>query len=187
MVCMNYASETWEVLRREIASNLSETSMNTWFDEVQAVDIKDNSFVLCCPNEFKRSMIESHFLPDVKNALHNLFSADFDVRVLSLDERDSYQGNAKPHQQKSSQATFSSFIVGNSNILAYSTARAVADNMAERYNPLLIYGASGLGKTHLMQAIANEVKGRDKSIRVIDTSGNMLTNDLVTAIRENYK
>ncbi len=81
---MGYAAETWSLLQHELASQYSNTTLSTWFDEIQAVDFTDNRLVLCCANAFKRSMIESHFHDGMKAALGNLFSSsDFDVEILS--------------------------------------------------------------------------------------------------------
>ena len=86
---MNSVADVWQVvLDRLRAGGLVETAISTWFDEVEAVDIQDMTFFLCCPNDFKRGTIESLFLPNLKAALKEVFSADFDVKLLSAAERD---------------------------------------------------------------------------------------------------
>lgn len=182
---MGYATETWSLLQHELASQYSNTTLSTWFDEIQAVDVTDNRLILCCTNAFKRSMIESHFHDGMKAALGNLFSSsDFDVEILSSAENYGHQ-KVTPSLLISeySDFTFDTFVVGRSNELAYSTAHTVSEALGTVHNPLLIYGDSGLGKTHLMKAIADSVRKKDSSIHIVDTSGNALTNELVSAIR----
>ena len=143
---MNSVADVWQVvLERLRAGGLAETAISTWFDEVEAVAIRDMTFYLCCPNDFKRGTIESLFLPNLKAALKEIFSADFDVKLLSAAER-SALGQEKPKKPtsllESGEFTFDTFVVGDSNKLAYAAARAVADAPAEHYNPLFIYGDS---------------------------------------------
>ena len=98
---MNSVADVWQVvLERLRAGGLAETAISTWFDEVEAVAIRDMTFYLCCPNDFKRGTIESLFLPNLKAALKEIFSADFDVKLLSAAER-SALGQEKPKKPTS--------------------------------------------------------------------------------------
>ena len=184
---MNSVADVWQVvLERLRAGGLAETAISTWFDEVEAVAIRDMTFYLCCPNDFKRGTIESLFLPNLKAALKEIFSADFDVKLLSAAERDAF-GQEKPKKPtsllESGEFTFDTFVVGDSNKLAYAAARAVADAPAEHYNPLFIYGDSGLGKTHLIYAIAHEIRTKTPNAKIVYIKGDDFTNELVEAIR----
>ena len=186
---MNSVADVWQVvLERLRAGGLAETAISTWFDEVEAVAIRDMTFYLCCPNDFKRGTIESLFLPNLKAALKEIFSADFDVKLLSAAERDAF-GQEKPKKPtsllESGEFTFDTFVVGDSNKLAYAAARAVADAPAEHYNPLFIYGDSGLGKTHLIYAIAHEIRTKTPNAKIVYIKGDDFTNELVSSIREN--
>ena len=183
---MNSVADVWQVvLERLRAGGLAETAISTWFDEVEAVAIRDMTFYLCCPNDFKRGTIESLFLPNLKAALKEIFSADFDVKLLSAAER-SALGQEKPKKPtsllESGEFTFDTFVVGDSNKLAYAAARAVADAPAEHYNPLFIYGDSGLGKTHLLNAICHEIKRNDPSMKIVLTDGEEFTNEFIEAL-----
>ena len=184
---MNSVADVWQVvLERLRAGGLAETAISTWFDEVEAVAIRDMTFYLCCPNDFKRGTIDSLFLPNLKAALKEIFSADFDVKLLSAAER-SALGQEKPKKPtsllESGEFTFDTFVVGDSNKLAYAAARAVADAPAEHYNPLFIYGDSGLGKTHLIYAIAHEIRTKTPNAKIVYIKGDDFTNELVEAIR----
>ena len=185
---MNSVADVWQVvLERLRAGGLAETAISTWFDEVEAVAIRDMTFYLCCPNDFKRGTIESLFLPNLKAALKEIFSADFDVKLLSAAERDAL-GQEKPKKPtsllESGEFTFDTFVVGDSNKLAYAAARAVADAPAEHYNPLFIYGDSGLGKTHLLYAIASVVHKNHPSYNIVYIKGDQFTNELIAALQE---
>lgn len=184
---MNSVADVWQVvLERLRAGGLAETAISTWFDEVEAVAIRDMTFYLCCPNDFKRGTIESLFLPNLKAALKEIFSADFDVKLLSAAERDAL-GQEKPKKPtsllESGEFTFDTFVVGDSNKLAYAAARAVADAPAEHYNPLFIYGDSGLGKTHLIYAIAHEIRTKTPNAKIVYIKGDDFINEFIELIR----
>ena len=183
---MNSVADVWQVvLERLRAGGLAETAISTWFDEVEAVAIRDMTFYLCCPNDFKRGTIESLFLPNLKAALKEIFSADFDVKLLSAAERDAF-GQEKPKKPtsllESGEFTFDTFVVGDSNKLAYAAARAVADAPAEHYNPLFIYGDSGLGKTHLLLAIGQTIRHNNPSAKIAYVKGEEFVNQMVKSI-----
>ena len=165
-------------LRKE----LSETTINTWFDEVLSVDIQEKTFIIECPNEFKQDMIGRMFAPQIKAALKDLFSTDFDLEVVTK----AHTSDSPSHQRISfSEAfTFDTFVVGESNKLAYAAARAVADGAGEHYNPLFIYGDSGLGKTHLIYAISNQFHKRSPSAKIVYIKGDEFLNEFVTLVRQ---
>ena len=157
---MNSVADIWKIVLSRLSQDLSETTISTWFDEVEAVSIKDRTLYLHCPNDFKRSTIESMFSDRIKDSLRDIYSADFDVKLLSTAESTAL---FEPEVKKSTalldsgEFTFDTFVVGESNKMAYAAARAVADGVGH-YNPLFIYGDSGLGKTHLIYAIAHQIR-----------------------------
>ena len=183
---MNSVNDIWNIILERLRGELSETTIATWFDEVEAVALQDMTFFLSCPNDFKRGTIESLFLPNLKAALRDIFSSDFEVKLLSAAERAAFgqQPEKKPSSLlESGDFTFETFVVGDSNKLAYAAARAVADAPAEHYNPLLIYGDSGLGKTHLIYAIAHDLRTKRPDAKIVYIKGDDFTNELVEAIR----
>ena len=169
---MNSVADVWDNVLSQLKGELSETTINTWFDELEAVDIQGNTFILHCSNDFKKRSIETLFMKNIKASLRDIFSMDFEVRILDDAAYAEMNGTAKKQSDRftSDEFTFDTFVVGPSNKLAYAASVAVAEHPAQNYNPLLIYGDSGLGKTHLIYAIAY-VKGDD------------LTNELVAAIQ----
>ena len=160
---MNSMKDLWDSVLKRLSHELSETTINTWFDEVTVVTMEDSAFVLHCSNTFKKSTIEARFLPHIKAALRDLFSTDLEVKILDDQQLSAYHGVApdRPGSLLESDAfTFGTYVVGPQNKMAYAAARAVAEKPAEHYNPLFIYGDSGLGKTHLLYAIAHQVRQR---------------------------
>ena len=183
---MNSVADIWGIVLDRLKQELSETTITTWFDEVEAVSIKDRTLYLLCANDFKRGTIESMFSERIKDILRDIYSADFDVRLLSSDESAVLLA---PEEKKavslldSGEFTFDTFVVGESNKMAYAAARAVADGASDHYNPLFIYGDSGLGKTHLIYAIAHQIRANRPSAKIIYIKGDDFINEFIELIR----
>ena len=184
---MKSIADVWKNVLDRLRTQLSETTIDTWFDEVDVITMEDSAFVLHCSNNFKKSTIEARFMRHIKEALKDIFSADLEVKILNDDQLTAYHGVApdRPGALYESDAfTFETYVVGPSNKLAYAAAKAVAERPAENYNPLFIYGDSGLGKTHLLYAIAHQVMRKDKDAKIVYIKGDDFTVELVNAIRE---
>ena len=183
---MNSVADVWANVLQQLKKDLSETTIATWFDELSAVDIRENTFLLYCPNDFKKRYIESLFLKNIKAALQDIFSIEFEVEILDEKGLAEFQGNAPKHQSErftSAEFTFDTFVVGPSNKLAYAASQAVAEHPAQNYNPLLIYGDSGLGKTHLLYAIANVIRRNDQNAKIVYIKGDDFINEFIELIR----
>ena len=182
---LNSVADVWQNVLQQLKRDLSETTISTWFDELQAVDIRGNTLILHCANDFKKGYIESLFMKNIKSSLQDIFSTDFEVTILDDSSYMSFIGGQKRQSDRftSDEFTFETFVVGPSNKLAYAASKAVADHPAQNYNPLLIYGDSGLGKTHLIYAIANVIRRNDHNSRIAYVKGDDLTNELVAAIQ----
>ena len=184
---MNSVADVWQNVLIQLKRDLSETTIATWFDELSAVDIKGNTFILYCPNDFKKGYIESLFQKNIKAVLHDIFSTDFEIQILDNAGFAAFNGGAAKKQNDrftSDEFSFETFVVGPSNKLAHAASKAVAEHPAQNYNPLLIYGDSGLGKTHLIYAIANVIRRNDPNSKIAYVKGDDFTNELVDAIRE---
>lgn len=184
---MNSVADVWAIVLQQLKKELSETTIAAFFDELEAVDIRGNTFILHCANDFKKGYIESLYLKNIKDCLHDIFSTDFKVQILDdLAFTELNGGTVRKQSDRftSDEFTFETFVVGPSNKLAYAASQAVAEHPAQNYNPLLIYGDSGLGKTHLIYAIANVIRRNDPKSKIAYVKGDDFTNELVDAIRE---
>lgn len=183
---MNSIADVWDNVLTQLKGDLSETTIATWFDELEAVDIRGNTFILHCSNEFKQEYIENLFLKNIKAALHDIFSTDFEVQILDDAGLLEFNGGAPKKTSDrftSDEFTFETFVVGASNKLAYAASVAVAEHPAQNYNPLLIYGDSGLGKTHLLYAIANVIRKNDPHAKIVYIKGDDFINEFIELIR----
>ena len=183
---MQSVSDIWAMILDRLREELSETTIKTWFDETTVVALEGDELILHCPNAFKRTNIQDRFLPNIKASLKDIFSSDMTVQLLD-DEALSQRQN--PQEQKTSsimdsgEFTFETFVVGPSNQLACSAARAVADAPGQHYNPLFIYGSSGLGKTLLLYAIAHVIRKKNPSAKILYIKGDEFINDFVESVR----
>ena len=182
---MNPAAEVWEKVVALMGEEMTATTLKTWFDDAEAVSLEESSFVLYSPTRLKRDIITARYIPPIQNALRELFSSDFRVLVLTENELAGYQKGAGSFLPGTEDYTFERFVVGSSNKFAHAAARAVAGNPGQSYNPLFIYGDSGLGKTHLLYAIAHAIHDTHPEYRIIYIKGDTFTNEMITAIREN--
>ena len=184
---LNSVTDIWENVLRQLRGTLSETTISTWFDELKIVDIRGGVCYLHCASDFKRGYLESLFLNNIRAALHDLFSTDFEIKILDDAGLLEFQGGAAPKKQSErftyAEFTFETFVVGPSNKLAHAASMAVAEHPAQNYNPLLIYGDSGLGKTHLLYAIANVIRGNDPAAKIVYIKGDDFINEFVELIR----
>ncbi|WP_186566786.1 chromosomal replication initiator protein DnaA [Lawsonibacter celer] len=182
---MNSPADIWAKVLSLMEADMTATTINTWFDDAVAVALEEDRFVLHTPSNFKRDIILSRYVPAVQKALHELFSADFQVVVLGEGELEGY---GRPAQASflpgTEEYTFDRFVVGASNKFAHAAALAVAEHPAQTYNPLFIYGESGLGKTHLLYAIAHKIHQDHPEFRIVYIKGDSFTNELIQAIRE---
>ena len=184
---MNSLTDIWGNVLQQMSRQLAPTTINTWFDEVEVVTMEDSAFVLHCGNEFKKKTIEARFLSYIRDALRDLFSADFEIKILNDEQLSAYHGVAPDYPgdlNDSGAFTFETYVVGPSNKLAYAAAHAVSERPGVNYNPLFIYGDSGLGKTHLLYAIAHGLKKNHPDAKIVYIKGDDFTNELVASIRE---
>jgi len=179
---MNSAAEIWKRVLTLMEGDLTTTTLNTWFDDTQAVSIDPDRLVLYTPSSFKRDIIVSRYIPNIQKALKELLSAEMEVTVLEKLEEEKEESSFLPGTE---EYTFDTFVVGSSNKFAYSAAKAVADEPGKPkgYNPLFLYGESGLGKTHLLYAIAHAIHARHPDYNIVYIRGDTFTNELIEAIQ----
>ena len=183
---MNSASDVWQAVLKLLEQHLSPTAISTWFSDCQVVELLDNRLILHTPSEFSQNIIMTRYLDLVKDALKEIFAADFDVQVIGDEELARRINRQPPLRQEflgGDQFTFDKFVVGPTNRIAYAAALAVSQNPATKYNPLFIYGDSGLGKTHLLYSIANALRISRPDFRIVYIKGDDFTNELINAIQ----
>lgn len=166
---------------------MTAVAIETWFGDMEAVALEDTRLVLCVPTDFKRNIIRTRFQPNLEQALRELFSFDVDVALLLPEERDAYLDRAAAPTpvggEGAERYTFERFVVGSTNRFAYTAAKKVADQPGGAYNPLFIYGQSGLGKTHLLHAIANQVRHDHPGFRILYVQSEDFVNELIGNLR----
>ena len=182
---MDSLQETWKSILTVVAEDLTPTAFNTWFADCEPVDIEDSRLVLKTTTDFKRSIIVTRFGPSILAALKSLFSCDFELAVLTAEEFEEYTTRRRQADQLPEMAgyTFDRFIVGASNKYAHAAAVAVAEKPGRTYNPLFIYGNSGLGKTHLLLAIGSAIREKSPAARIAYVKGDEFTNQMVQSVQ----
>ncbi len=182
---MNSVQDIWQKVLDILSQQLTQTAMETWFLDCRPVELDDCRLILCTNNEFKQTILQTRFGDRIRAVLSDLFAADFDVLVVTEDELSEIniqkQNSGLPTEMAG--YTFDHFIVGNSNRFAHAAASAVAENPGKTYNPLFIYGNSGLGKTHLLMAIGNAIHENFPKKTIMYIKGDDFTNQLVKAIK----
>ena len=185
---MNSLNDIWQEIIKILSKQLTPTAIETWFADCEPVEIDDCRLVIHTTTDFKRSIIVNRFSETIKAALSDLFSCDFDLTVLAGDEINDYESSKKDDDDNAlpemASYTFDRFIVGNSNKFAHAAAIAVAEKPGVTYNPLFIYGNSGLGKTHLLLAIGQAIHEREPSKKLAYIKGDDFTNQMVKSIKD---
>ena len=189
------AESLWGEVSSRLRGALNDTTYRTWFDDVEGEELTDDTFVLRVPNDFAREWIEGHFLGLIKAAVKD--SIGHERRVsLRVVEGHSTSGLPEPlpaeveRPPKRGEAgmnpkyIFDLFVIGSSNRFAHAAALAVAEAPAQAYNPLFIYGGTGLGKTHLMQAIAQYVMQHSRDLSVRYVTSETFMNDFINSLRD---
>jgi len=190
------AESLWNEVAGRLKGALNETTYRTWFAEAEGTELSDDTFVLGVPNDFTREWIEGHFLGLIGAAVRDVTGQERRV-ALTVTERSqtdapSPAAEAKPRQATAGAAdagmnpkyTFDLFVIGSSNRFAHAAALAVAEAPAQAYNPLFIYGGTGLGKTHLMQAIAQYVGEHSGDLSVKYVTSETFMNDFINSLRD---
>ncbi len=166
----------------------------TWIRDLEIESADNNNIVLIANNAFQKESIISRYHDLIKNTFNYLTNRNCEITVLLKDDiseeelqvasKLSNSQNSYPNTTLNPKYTFDSFVVGNSNRFAHAAALAVAEAPATAYNPLFIYGGVGLGKTHLMQAIANEILQNNRNAKILYVTSEKFTNQLINAIKD---
>lgn len=180
-----------ELLKNEV----TKISYETWIRDLEINSFEDGNIVLVASNAFQKESIISRYHDLFKNTFNYITNKNCEISVILKDDvteeksLESMQANSNFSNNQNStlnpKYTFDSFVVGNNNRFAHAAALAVAEAPATAYNPLFIYGGVGLGKTHLMHAIANEILINNRNANIVYVTSEKFTNQLVNAIKDN--
>jgi len=183
---MNEFHQLFKLVREHLRKNMSETIFDVWLSDMTPVSFENGLATLALP-EFKRKVTEQKFMQDLHSAFETALGFAVEIRLVEPTEQPA--AYTPPEQEKPQLAraapvvrlphgheanTFDAFVIGGSNKFAHAAALAVAANPGKCYNPLFIYGNSGLGKTHLLSAIYHEIAENFPRQRFIFTTGKLL-------------
>ena len=183
---MNSLNDIWASVMEILSGELTQTAVNTWFSDCTPVEIGDNMLVLHTSSDFKRSIIKSRFEETICAALYELFSCPFELVVLAGEDELQEYREKKPSSEDMPEMdgyTFDRFVVGPSNKFAHAAAIAVAQNPGKIYNPLFIYGNSGLGKTHLLLSIGQAIRQNTPAANIAYVKAEDFVNQMIRSIQ----
>ncbi len=183
---MNSLNDIWKSVMEMLSGELTQTAVNTWFADCTPIEIGDNILVLHTVSDFKRTIIKSRFEEMICGALYELFSCPFELVVLAGDDELQEYHEKKPSSEDMPEMdgyTFDRFVVGPSNKFAHAAAIGAAQNPGKLYNPLFIYGNSGLGKTHLLLAIGQYIRENTPTANIAYVKAEEFLNQMVISIQ----
>lgn len=187
------AVQIWNNVLKLIEPEVTNLAFTTWFKDINPVFIDTDTITLSVSNDLILSTIKRRFMDLIQNALNSVLGSHYNVNIVIGDNYEVKKSEPQTENNNTGEVgadnfyinpkyTFESFVVGNSNHFAHAAAVAVAEAPAQTYNPLFLYGDSGLGKTHLMHAIANYAKMMNPSAKIVYISSEKFTNELILAI-----
>lgn len=185
--------EGWNVICNYLQdeNKMTAAAYNAWIKRIEPINIdyEKNEITLQVPNDFHKQTIIHGYLPVLNDAYLAIFGTSFETKFITPEEREQFASPSEHYLSGLQTAnagyefTFDTFIVGSSNKFAHAACLAVAQNPANAYNPLFIYGNSGLGKTHLLYAVGNEIKKNNPNANVIYVKSEDFTNEIVEHIK----
>ena len=187
---MGSFDEAWQVICEyfQKEKKITDVAYKTWISRIEPknIDFEKGEITLLVPNDFHRQTLMRCYIPMLEDAYQAVFGTTFDTLFIVPDEIEQKAPEKFLSNEQSADAgyefTFDTFIVGQSNKFAHAACLAVAQNPSHAYNPLFLYGNSGLGKTHLLYAIGNDIKNNYPDKNIIYIKGDDFTNELIEAI-----
>ena len=193
----NNVAVAWESVCLDLKKKLPGHAIHAWFDPIVAVGFHNKSFILEVPNQFSLEWIESHYKDEIKLSIEALFDKQLRYQLLVAKEkkatlkettadRSYLKTKIKRFNNLNDKYLFDNFIVGNNNEFAKTACESVSNNPGQQnFNPLIIYGGVGLGKTHLMHAIGNNSLKQNPNLNIVNITSEQFTLDFVNSLRKN--
>lgn len=191
-------NKIWSDVLELLKSEISEQNFSTWIDPINPVKLTGNQFTIEVPNKFIKNWIKDNYKKIIEETLYKVGTNNYsiDIRINeNLKKKNQNKPVLKDIQKNTIKIkkvklpninpkyTFDSFVSGTSNQFAHAAAMAVSNNPATTYNPLFIYGGVGLGKTHLINAIGNEIYKNNNNAKICYYSSEKFTNELINSLR----
>ena len=175
----------WSRVLSYLEQHSPAAAVTSYFDDAEVVELNEEKLVIYSPSPFRKDVILNRYTELIKDAMRDQFQTEIELVVLDEEEFPQYSLNKRRRTfvEFNSQDTFDTFVVGSSNKHAFSAAEAVAEERTTAYNPLFLYGQSGLGKTHLLYAIANRIQQKHPEYNIVYIRGEQFTNEFIEAVR----
>ena len=200
-------AEIWVRCKDKLKESFNEKVFNVWIKPIMPLEVTDTYYKVAVKNDFFKTMLEENYAQVIEGVLAGIMSKNIKLIIETMDNGSSgseaaeempavpakreqqqlFNENTSVQQPDESNLNpkyvFETFVIGNSNRFAHPAAQAVANDPAHAYNPLFLYGGVGLGKTHLMHAIGNRIKQNNPSMKVLYTSSEKFTNEIINSIQ----
>ena len=200
-------AEIWVRCKDKLTESFNEKVFNVWIKPIMPLEVTDTYYKVAVKNDFFKTMLEENYAQVIEGVLAGIMSKNIKLIIETMDNGSSGSEAAEempavPAKREQQQLfnennsvqqpdesnlnpkyVFETFVIGNSNRFAHAAAQAVANDPAHAYNPLFLYGGVGLGKTHLMHAIGNRIKQNNPSMKVLYTSSEKFTNEIINSIQ----
>lgn len=200
-------AEIWVRCKDKLKESFNEKVFNVWIKPIMPLEVTDTYYKVAVKNDFFKTMLEENYTQVIEGVLAGIMSKNIKLIIETMDNGSSgseaaeempavpakreqqqlFNENTSVQQPDESNLNpkyvFETFVIGNSNRFAHAAAQAVANDPAHAYNPLFLYGGVGLGKTHLMHAIGNRIKQNNPSMKVLYTSSEKFTNEIINSIQ----
>lgn len=186
--------DIWQNILDKLEENINPQSFKTWFSETKMVDMTDKALIIRVATQFSANYLNQNYKEVLSEISFGLYRRRYDIQFISNPHKIKTEGNGLPDYSEkrismnaklNERFTFEEFVVGRNNNFAASAAKAAAESPGYTYNPLFIYGESGMGKTHLMQAVGNFVAKEGRNCSIYYTTSEAFTNEMIDGIRSN--
>ena len=182
---MYSSAYVWAKIISYIEDQLGPVVVSAAFDDAEVVELNDEHLIIYSASDFRRDLIRRRYTHYIQDALKDIFNSEAKLMVFGDEELASFRqkGKSASSMDFNPQFTFDNFVVGPSNRFAHSAAIAVSKTPGQVYNPLFIYGPPGVGKPHLLYAIANGIRKENPNANIVYIKGDQFTNELIDAIK----